>query len=339
MTKKYHIATYGCQANKADSERIASKLAKQGYQPASKIEDADLVVVNMCSIRQSAVDRVLGISAKFKKLKEKNPKFKSILTGCIVKKDRPRLSKRFDRILKFKDLLECQPEYQQKSIAFIPVSNGCNNFCSYCVVPYARGLLVCRDHKNILKEAENAVQKGFREIWLLGQKVNDYKSPIDSSVNFAKLLEITNKIPGEFKLFFTSPHPENFSDELINALAKCEKFGKLLNLPVQSGDNQILKEMKRNYTVEEYKSLVKKIKEKIPEIKLSTDVIVGFPGETEKQFQNTVKLFKETKFDNAYVSKYSPRPGTASWQMKDDIPLSEKKRREKILRKIFNDSR
>jgi tRNA-2-methylthio-N6-dimethylallyladenosine synthase len=154
-------------------------------------------------------------------------------------------------------------------------------------------------------------------------------------VNFAKLIKMVNDIPGDFKFFFTSPHPKNFSDELIETLAKCEKFGKYLNLPVQSGDDEILKKMNRNYTVKEYKKLVKKIREKIPEIRLSTDVIVGFPGETKRQFQNTVKLFKEIKFDYAYIAKYSPRPGTAAFKLKDDVPFLEKKKRENILREIL----
>jgi len=169
----------------------------------------------------------------------------------------------------------------------------------------------------------------------LGQNVNDYQSPTDTSINFAKLLKMVNDIPGDFKFFFVSPHPKNFSDELIDTLAKCKKFGKYFNLPVQSGDDKILKRMNRNYTVKEYKNLVKKIRKKIPEIKLSTDVIVGFPGETEKQFQNTVKLFKEIKFNWAYIAKYSPRPGTAAFKLKDNIPLEEKKRREKILRELL----
>jgi tRNA-2-methylthio-N6-dimethylallyladenosine synthase len=147
---------------------------------------------------------------------------------------------------------------------------------------------------------------------------------------------MVNAIPGDFKFFFTSPHPKNFSDELIDTLAKCKKFGKYLNLPVQSGDDEILKKMKRNYTVKEYKNLVKKIREKIPGIRISTDVIVGFPGETKKQFQNTVKLFREIKFDYAYIAKYSPRPGTAAFKLKDDVSSAEKKQREKILREIIN---
>ena len=374
--------------NKADSERIASYLKSKGYKPASKKEGADFIVVNMCSVRQSAVDRVYGKIKDFAKLKAQKPKLKTILTGCVLKKDKPKFAKGFDQILKFKDLLRYQPKHKYNPIAYIPISNGCNNACTYCVVPYTRGPLVCRGYNEILNEVKNMVKKGFKEIWLLGQNVNDYhdkiknqKSPKQSLrdatgqtkiknslqkskiINFAKLIKTVNDIHGDFKFFFTSPHPKpstgaklgaglvphspdevgtgagNFSwDELIDTLAHCNKFGKYINLPVQSGDDKILKKMKRNYTIKEYKNLVKKIRKKIPEIKLSTDVIVGFPGETKKQFQNTVKLFKEIKFDWAYIAKYSPRVGTVAFQLKDDVPLGEKKRREKILRNILKEN-
>ena len=325
--------------NKSDSERIATVLESRGYEPTSKINEADLIVVNMCSVRQSAVDRVYGLIPKFKKIKTlpAGRQVKTILTGCIVKEDKRKFAEGFDQILRFKDLLKYQPKYQDKSVAFIPISNGCNMACTYCVVPFVRGPLVCRSHLDVLKEVKNVVQKGFREIWLLGQNVNDYQSPTDTSINFAKLLKMVNDISGNFKFFFISPHPTNFSDGLIDTLAKCEKFGGYVNLPVQSGDDKILKKMNRNYTIKEYKNLVKKIRKKIPEIRLSTDVIVGFPGETEKQFQNTVKLFKEIKFNWAYIAKYSPRPGTAAaLKMEDNVPMEEKKRREKCLREIIN---
>jgi len=348
--------------NKSDSERIATILEKIGYQPTSRKNEADLIVVNMCSVRQSAVDRVYGKIQDFTKLKAQNSKLKTILTGCILKEDRKKFEKNFDFILEIKNLkkwdkilkkesnvkplpwlnyydgcdyLEVEPKYQNNFRAFVPISNGCNNFCTYCVVPFTRGRLVCRDHKEILKEIKNIIQKGFKEIWLLGQNVNDYQSPVNSSINFARLLKMVDGIPGDFKFFFTSPHPKNFSNELIDTLVQCEKFGKYLNLPVQSGDNKILKKMNRNYFVKDYKNLVKKIRKKMPGIKISTDVIVGFPDETKKQFQNTVKLFKEIKFDWAYIAKYSPRPETAAFKLKDDVPLVEKKRREKILRKII----
>jgi len=356
---KYRIITFGCQMNKSDSERIATVLENMGYRQTLNEGEADLIVVNMCSVRQSAVDRVYGLIPKFKKIKTlpAGRQVKTILTGCVLKEDKRKFEKSFDQVLKFKDLLKYQPKYQDKSVAFVPISNGCNNFCTFCAVPFTRGPLVCRDHKEILREVKGVVQKGFREIWLLGQNVNDYTSPADSSVteprrdeggdegklrrrqtssiNFAKLLELVNDIPGDFQIRFISPNPKNFSDELIEVMAKSKKVAKYLNLPVQSGDNEILKKMGRPYTIEQYKNLVKKIREKIPNINLSTDVIVGFPGETKKQFENTVRLFKEIKFNIAYFAKYSPRLGTAAWQMKDDVLWKEKRRREKILREII----
>ncbi|MDI6591811.1 MAG: tRNA (N6-isopentenyl adenosine(37)-C2)-methylthiotransferase MiaB, partial [Patescibacteria group bacterium] len=344
---KYFIITYGCQMNKSDSERIATILENRGYKEASKIDEADLILVNMCSVRQSAVDRVYGLWPKFQNLKKEKPNLKTILTGCILKEDREKFKKRFDLILDIKNLLEwpkilnsqksstgismpwhnysvdylkIRPKYQNNFLAFVSISNGCNNFCSYCAVPFTRGPLVCRDHHQILKEVKNVVKKGFKEIWLLGQNVNDYTSPTDSSINFSKLLKMINDLPGNFRIRFITPNPKNFSDELIETIANSEKVAKYLNLPVQSGDNEILKKMNRPYTIEEYKNLVKKIREEIPDINLSTDVIVGFPGETKEQFENTVKLFKEIKFNMAYIAKYSPRPGTAAFKMKDDVP-------------------
>jgi len=370
--KKYHIITFGCQMNKSDSERIAAVLERTGYRPTSDTSKADLIVVNMCSVRQSAVDRIYGLVPKFKKLKEKNPALKTILTGCILKEDKKKLEKSFNLVLSIKTLpcwqnllhwpnllqketipkllpwqkesdssyFKIRPKHGSNFLAYIPISNGCNNFCSYCVVPLVRGPLVCRDPKEILEEVKNLDQKGFKEIWLLGQNVNDYLSEQKTGnkkqkINFAKLIKMVDEVPGDFRFFFTSPHPKNFSDELINTLAKCKKFGKYLNLPVQSGDDEILKKMNRSYTVDQYQNLVKKIREKIPEINLSTDVIVGFPGETKKQFENTVKLFKEIKFNNAYIAKYSPRPGTAAAKMEDNTPYQEKKRRWQILMEIL----
>lgn len=350
---KYYIITFGCQMNQSDSERIALVLEKKGYRPASKKSEADLIVVNMCSIRQSAVDRVYGQIKNFAKLKNQNPKLKTILTGCILKSDRRKFRKKFDSILEFRNL-NILPKRQDNSNALIPISNGCNNFCSYCVVPFTRGSLVCRSHKDILKEVKRAISNKAKQIWLLGQNVNDYRSPVNSlvtelpkeakvkmrtefsSINFPKLLKMVNNVSGNFRINFISPNPKDFSDELIDVMASLEKIDKYLNLPVQSGDNEILKKMRRPYTVEKYKNLVKKIRKKIPEIALSTDIIVGFPGETRKQFQNTVKLFKEIKFNMAYISKYSPRPGTIAFQMKDNVPLEEKKRREKLLRDVLN---
>ena len=329
---KYKIITFGCQMNKSDSERIASLLEKKGYQPVAKEVEADLIVVNMCSIRQSAVDRVYGKANNLTKLKIKNPKLKTILTGCILKKDKVKLAKKFDQILEFKNLLNYSPKVKNNSLAYIPISNGCINFCSYCVVPYTRGPLVCRKYKDILKETKKAIKNGAKEIWLLGQNVNDYQ---DQEINFAKLIKLVNNLQGDFKFFFVSPHPKDFSDELIEVLAQSKKYSQSLNLPVQSGDNQILKKMRRPYTATQYKKLVTKIRKKMPEIFLSTDIIVGFPGETKKQFTNTVKLFREMDFEMAYISKYSSRPNTLASKMKDNVSLKEKERRWQVLNNIL----
>ncbi|OGZ22214.1 MAG: hypothetical protein A2W55_00675 [Candidatus Nealsonbacteria bacterium RIFCSPHIGHO2_02_38_10] len=349
---KYFIVTYGCQMNWADSEKIAAVLEDTEYKPASKIEDADLIVVNMCSVRQSAVDRVMG-------LKEKIKNKKTIITGCVLKKDWLKLEKQFGKIIDIKEFIKkAKGNYFKKITSYVPIMTGCNNFCAYCVVPYTRGREISRSVKEIICEIKNLVKNGAKKIWLLGQNVNSYKhnTPPPSSpskreisltpppprrgrrgegVDFPELLKIVNDIPGGFWIRFTSPHPKDFSDELINTMAKCEKLGEYLNLPVQAGDNQILKKMNRGYTVSQYEKLVKEIRAKIPNIALSTDVIVGFPGERKKQFENTAKLFRKIKYDMAYINKYSPRAGTVAAKMKDNVSPKEKIRRAKILNEII----
>jgi len=358
--KKYFLLTFGCQMNKSDSERIAALIENFGYRPALKIDRADLIIVNMCSVRQSAVDRIYGLGQKFPEFKERNPKIKTILTGCVLKKDKKNFESIFNFILDIKDLAKwpkflsfnpklkkiVAPKYSNNFSAFLPISNGCNNACTYCVVPFTRGALACQDHRQILKEAKKLIEKGFKEIWLLGQNVNDYRSPIDSSFNFQSLLKAINKIPGNFWIRFTSPHPKNFSKELIKTMAKCQKLTPYLNLPIQSGDNQILKKMNRSYTATQYKNLVKDIKTAFKkereglekEVAISTDIIVGFPDETKKQFQKTLKLIKDVGFDMAYIAQYSPRPGTLASKTKEKIPQKEKEKRWKeatnLLEKI-----
>ncbi len=357
MGMKYYIAVFGCQVNFSDAERVSAILESQKYKETSNIAEADLILIVMCSVRQSAVDRVFGLVEKIRELKTTNYKLQTILTGCILKKDKKTFSDLFNYVLPISELInlkrankffrgESAPSerlspqkklyWRAKEKAYLPISNGCNNFCSYCVVPYTRGRLVCRDHKRILDEAKELVKNGFRELWLLGQNVNDYSSPSDKSVGFAELLKMVNNLPENFKIFFMSPNPKNFSDKLITTMKNCQKFSRYINLPVQSGDNEILKKMNRPYTAQQYVVLVKKIRKAIPDINLSTDVIVGFPGETKKQFENTAKLFEKVKFNIAYISKYSPRWGTLASKMKDDVPWAEKKRREKILMDLIN---
>jgi len=330
---KYHIITYGCQMNEADSERLSFTLENLGYKKAEKENQADLIVINMCSVRQSAVDRVYGKAKNLKELKKKKPRIKIVLTGCILKRDEKKFKELFDEIWDNKNYIDIIPKSNSKSIVYIPISNGCNNFCSYCAVPFTRGRLACRSHKEILKEVRN--NKQAKEIWLLGQNVNDYTSPQDQSIDFPALLELTSEISGKFQIKFTSPNPKNFSQKLIDVMTSSDRIARYLNLPLQSGDDEILKKMGRSYTVKQYKDLVGRIRRKMPDISLSTDIIVGFPGETKKQFTNTLNLFKQVGFDMAYISKYSVRPGTAASHMEDNVPTEEKRRRWNALNDIL----
>lgn len=317
---KYYIITYGCQMNKSDSERIAVQLEKKGYQPAKEIGQADLVVINVCSVRQSAVNRVYS---KVKQLKNQ----KIILTGCLLEKDKKQLADQVDEIWPIVDL-ETKPKYQSRCQVFVPIMTGCNNFCSYCVVPYTRGQEYSRPAQKIIEEIKGLVKKGYKEITLLGQNVNSYQ-------DFPKLLKIIDNMPGQFQIKFLTSHPKDMSDELIKVIGQSKKISQEIHLPVQSGDNQILKKMNRGYTISHYKKLIKKIRQQIPQAKITTDIIVGFPSETRKQFQKTVNLVKEIKFSQAYVSAYSPRTGTTAAKLKDNIPSDEKKRRKRILLDIF----
>jgi len=329
---------------------MATQLEKQGYQPAQNLEMADLVILNVCSVRQSAMDRVYAKITQIRKRKrspdESQDKNKTkiptvvgtpkiVLTGCLLEKDKQKLKDQVDEIWDIADFSH-KPKYQSKCLAYVPIMTGCNNFCSFCVVPYTRGREKSRPAQEIIKEVKNLVKRGYKEIILLGQNVNSYQglsleTPPRTVLGFPKLLKILNNIPGHFQIHFLTNHPKDISDELIETVAQSEKVVKEIHLPVQSGDDEILKKMNRGYTAKDYKNLVKKIRQKIPGVKISTDVIVGFPGETEKQFQKTVKLFQEIKFDQAYIARYSPRLGTVAAKLKDDVSSQEKKKREKIL--------
>lgn len=347
---KYHIVVYGCQMNTSDAERISAVLEGLKYKNTSNINEADLVVVTMCSVRQSAVDRVHGLIEKFKKLKKSKPRLKTILTGCILKRDRKKFLKGFDYVVDIKDIkklpeilgikkikaaddyLSIVPNYSSKFSAYVPIMTGCNNFCAYCVVPYARQREISRPAEDIIFEIKNLVKNGYKEIWLLGQNVNSYR---DEHTKFPKLLRMVNNISGNFWIRFTSSHPKDFNSNVIDAMAVGGKITPYLNLPVQSGDDKVLKSMNRHYTVKDYKNKIKELRKKIPSIALSTDIIVGFPGETKKQFENTEKLFRDVKYDMAYINKYSTRAGTAAAKLKDDVSWDEKKRREKVLTDIL----
>lgn len=359
--------------NISDSERIAGFLdslphpnpllgKEKEFRPAKKIEDADLVVINTCGVRQMAEDRVYGI---IHNLKTKKPKTKIILTGCLAnRKDvQRRMQDNVDLFCEIKDFqekivgaglvpdciqqnnrqaqglslqqnyLRISPKYSDKKSAYVPIMTGCNNFCAYCVVPYARGRETSRPVKEIISEVDKLADKKYKEIILLGQNVNSYKYE-SGKINFPKLL---NKLAGsypEITFRFLTSHPKDFSDDLIKVIADNKNIYREIHIPFQAGSNKILRAMNRPYTKKKYLDLIKKIKKNIPKASFTTDVIVGFPGETEKDFQDSVDIFQKVIFNEAYINKYSPRPGTAAWKLGDPIALEEKKRREKILRKL-----
>ncbi len=340
----YSIVTYGCQMNKNDSERIAGFFSENGLQKSS-VEKADVVVINSCSIRQSAVDRIEG---KIRNLKKDKNRPLIIVTGCLLEKDRKKFSSLVDYTLPtetisswplsfLKEKNTCffnlKPE-RTGTTAYVSIMTGCNNFCAYCVVPYTKGREFSRPVTEVIEEVKKSVKNGYREVWLLGQNVNSYNGGVD----FPKLLREINKIRGDFWLRFTTSHPKDFSDKTISAIKDCKKITKYLHLPIQSGDNTILEKMNRPYTVQDYREIIRKVRKEVPDITISTDIIVGFPGETEKNFRNTATIFNEIRFDMAYVARYSPRPQTSASKMEETVSEEEKKRREKILVEILKES-
>lgn len=351
---KYFIKTFGCQMNESDSEKIAGAFQLKGYKPAKTVDEAEVVVINTCSVRQSAEDRVLGLVNNLTKLSKK-PKI--ILTGCMLRYtlfQLKRILPEVDEFVNLQELIkEVSPLHQDKKHAWVPIMKGCDNFCTYCVVPYARGKEKSRSIEEIYCQVKELVKRGYKEITLLGQNVNSYHQKKKFRIKdkkleleiknlekkyqnqFALLLALLHQIKGLKKIKFITSNPHDLTDDIIQAM-KLPKIDRYLHLPVQSGDDQILKKMNRKYTVQQYLDLIKKIKKEIPNIKIGTDIIVGFPGETKKQFQNTVKLSKKVGFKVAYIAKYSPRLGTAAYKLKDNIPYTEKKRRWQILNKLIN---
>ena len=357
MTKSYLITTIGCQMNKSDSERIAGYLEKKGYKKASSHKEADLIFVNTCGVRQSAEDRLYGLLPKYKK---ENPNCNLVLTGCLSERDdiKKKLNKYVDEWLPIGELpnfdfctsqpsakknkqsdnisyLKENAKHASEFMAFIPIGNGCNNFCSYCVVPYARGREHYRKAEDIINEIKDLVERGYKEINLIAQNVNSYLD--NRKYQFSNLLRDVNEIAGEFWIRFATSHPKDMSDELINAIAECDKVCEHVHLPVQAGDDKVLSDMNRKYKVSDYKNLIYKLRERIPGVAISTDIIVGFPGESKEQFKHTIELSREIKFDQIYIAQYSPRPGTAAAKLKDDVAKTEKKQRDKELTKVLEE--
>ena len=412
----YFLKTYGCQASKADSESISGVLESFGAKRVKQIKKADIIVLNTCSIRQAAEDRVYGTLENIRKLKALNPEIKVVVAGCMIGEhgSKPRddsIAQRLslaDKLIGtadyttlpslLKDLFpEKHSEYlpinynynkvrDDKKHAWVIISNGCNNFCTFCIVPYARGREISRPFEDILLEVKTLSNQGYTQITLLGQNVNSYGADLvaksrssyidgkpstsgswDNTENdkgyklpdgkyvkpvmvnsmgrvriptlFPYLLEEVCKIDGIQTVDFISSNPWDFSDELIEVIASNNKISRYLHLPLQSGDNDILKKMNRWYTAEEYINLVAKIRSKIPNIEIGTDIIVGFPSENDTAFENTLSLCKQIDFKVAYIGKYSQRAGTvASNFFPDTITLKEKKRRFLILDKLINKS-
>ncbi len=331
--------------NKADSKSLACSLQQLGYKRVQKAEDADIVILNSCVVRQSAEDKVLDKLSNLKALKRNRPDVILALTGCMVDSKIDELKSSLphvDFFLKpqsFDDLLthangqnpEQNPPRSPAPLlpcAFVPIIQGCDNFCSYCIVPYRRGREKSRPMAEIICEVQGLAERGVKEVTLLGQNVDSYGHDLAGRPDLADLLGELNQIEGLARIRFLTSHPKDMSQKLIEAVASLDKVCEHISLPVQAGDNEILKAMRRGYTIEQYRELVHRICSAIPDVALSTDIIVGFPGETAEQFQGTFDLVQELQFDTVHVAAYSPRPGTiASRKLEDNASAEEKKNR------------
>ncbi len=368
---KYNILTMGCQLNENDSEKLCGMLEKMGYIRTDNFQEADLNLFNTCCVRENAEDRLFGKLGELKRRKEENGTIIAI-GGCMmqekhitnkIKESYPfvdiifgthtlyRFPEDLYKALKEKkkqeDVLDIDGEiYEDLPIkrdsnikASVTIMNGCNNFCTYCIVPYVRGRERSRQPKEIIKEVEELAKQGYKEVTLLGQNVNSYLrvekekgkefEEYEGVNSFATLLQAINKVDGIERIRFVSPHPKDFTDDVIDAIAKCDKVCKLVHLPLQAGNTRVLKEMNRKYTKEQYLNLVEKMKSKIPNLTLSTDIIVGFPGETEEEFEDTLDVVRKVNFEQVYMFIYSRRVGTPGDKMENQIP-------EDIKHKRFN---
>lgn len=369
----YFIHTFGCQSNKSDSERIAGDYEARGYREAPDWRECDELVVNTCAVRQRAEDRARGflhnVMVYFNELNRPRPKI--ILTGCMTHHGNEKLYEMMpmiDEILPINEVGFNQAAIRkEKGQAWVPISIGCNSFCTFCIVPYSRGREQSRSMESILEEIERLVKQGYTEITLLGMNVNSWglekvgigfrklmmrdegftrEDLPDNQTQylkttetppFVKLLRAVSAFPEITKIRFMTSNPWDFHDELIEEIGSNQKIDRYVHLPVQSGSDTVLYRMNRGYTRDRYLEVVRKLREADSNIVIGTDIIVGFPGETEQEFEETVKLAKEVDWKIGFVAIYSPRPGTASWRMyPDDIPHAEKKRRWELLDQIIN---
>lgn len=368
--KKYLIITYGCQMNENDSEKISGMVEELGYTKTEDEKDADLIIMNTCSVRENANNRFFGNLGNFKKLKKKKPGLILAVCGCmmqeehIVKKIKEKYSfvdivfgthniaslpslleecdakrKLIVEVLEDSDkLAEGLPVHRQfKHKAFVSIMKGCNNFCSYCIVPYTRGRERSREYQNILNEVRELANDGVKEVTLLGQNVNSYGKNLDDPVSFAKLLKMVSEVEGIERVRFMTSHPKDLSDELIEVIRDNPKICRHIHLPMQSGSSRILKLMNRHYDKDTYINLVKKIRREIPDVAITTDIIVGFPTETEEDFLDTLDVYKECEFDTAFTFIYSKREGTKAAVMDGQIDEKTVKDRFDRLLKLHDE--
>lgn len=357
--------TFGCQQNEADTERIRGMLHEMGYRMTDRPEDADFILYNTCAVREHAEDRAFGNIGALSHLKKQRPDVVIALCGCMaqqeknvekIKKSYPQVSLLFGthalwrfpsllyRVLTEKkrvfdiggedDIAEGLPVLRaQGPKAWLSIMYGCNNFCTYCIVPYVRGRERSRRPEEIEKELRELVAAGYKEITLLGQNVNSYGKDLGLDIDFADLLRRLNAVPGEFWLRFMTSHPKDASPRLFDAMAQCEKVAKQLHLPFQSGSDEILRRMNRRYTAQEYRALIADARAKMPDITLSSDIIVGFPGETEDDFEQTLQLVEDVRFDLLFTFLYSPRTGTPAASYEDNATPQDKQQRfERLLK-------
>ena len=357
---KYYIETWGCQMNEEDSEKLSGMLKRIGYTRTENKEEAGIILFNTCCVRENAENKVFGNLGALKKLKKKNPDLIIGICGCMMQQEgmADRILKEFPYVniifgthnaYKFPeylnrvrtegvqikeifnketDIVEGLPIDRESSVkAFVTIMYGCNNFCTYCIVPYVRGRERSRKPEDILKEIRELVAQGYKEITLLGQNVNSYGKGLEEDVDFAKLLRMINEIEGLERVRFMTSHPKDLTVDVIMAIKECDKLCEQIHLPVQSGSNSILKKMNRHYTREYYLDLVKKIKEEIPGVTLTTDIIVGFPGETEEEFKETLELVKEVGYSSAFTFIYSRRNNTPADMMLNQVSEEDKHHR------------
>ena len=353
--RNYHIWTVGCQMNKADSERLESALGQMGLSSTASPRDADVIVLNSCVVRQSAEDRVVGMLTSLKPIKQKHPDRVVALMGCMVGPRSGALEDRFPyadlfmRPQEFQPLIDllgdrmgvdpegCVGPLSAKPdvAAFIPIIHGCDKFCTFCIIPYRRGREVCRPVDEIVNEVRLLAARGVKEVTLLGQNVDSYGHDLPGQPDLGDLLAAVNEVEGLERIRFLTSHPNDMSDHIIDAVADLDKVCEHVNLPFQAGDDEVLRNMRRGYTNGDYRRLVERIRTRVPGVSLSTDVIVGFCGETSEQFERTWELIRDIRFDKVHAAAYSPRPGTiAARKLEDDVDHEEKRARLKAIEEL-----